>query len=429
MNHATETVRAPMRPVGGDERVLTIDVLRGFALFGILLVNFYGVGATGLADRVANGFLFFFVSGKFYPLFSFLFGLGFGVMLLRSMDRGAAIVPVYLRRLAVLAVIGVVHYVFLWSGDILRDYAVLGALLLLFRNRSPRFLLAAALAAILIANAWGEYSVGNPPPLRRADAETAYLVDLNQLARFEEYRDASQALMWARSDGTYADLVVARARTLVLGLPWFFSVWTLQIFAMFLLGLYAAKRRLFEDVAAHRRLAMGVLTVGGVLGAAAMFLLVVAPELAARGVDLIPGFRDRFGGELYMFGGPLLTVAYIAGITLLCERARVARRLAILAPVGRMGLTNYLLQSVVGTSLYYGYTFGLHGKVGPALGILLSTAIFACQIPISHWWMARFRFGPAEWLWRSLTYMRLQPMRLAAPAPQPALSPEAGVAG
>jgi uncharacterized protein len=429
MNAATETLQAPMRPVGSDERVLTIDVLRGFALFGILLVNFYGVGATGLADRVANGFLFFFVSGKFYPLFSFLFGLGFGVMLLRSMDRGAAIVPVYLRRLAVLAIIGVVHYVFLWYGDILRDYAVLGALLLLFRNRSPRFLLAAALAAILIASTWGEYSVGNPPPLRRADAETAYLVDLNQLARFEEYRDASQALMWARSDGTYADLVVARARTLVLGLPWFFSVWSLQIFAMFLLGLYAAKRRLFENVAAHRRLAVGVLTVGGALGAAAMFLLVIAPELAARGVDLLPGFRDRFGSELYLFGGPLLTVAYIAGITLLCERARVARRLAILAPVGRMGLTNYLLQSVVGTSLYYGYTFALYGKVGPALGILLSTAIFACQIPLSHWWMARFRFGPAEWLWRSLTYMRRQPMRLAAPAPQPALSPEAGVAG
>jgi uncharacterized protein len=429
MTTTTQALRAPMRPVGRDERVLTIDVLRGFALFGILLVNFFGVGATGVADQVANGFLYFFVSGKFYPLFSFLFGLGFGVMLLRAMDRGTSILPVYLRRLAVLAVIGVIHYVLLWDGDILRLYAVLGVLLLLFRNRSPRFLLAAALAAILAANAWGEYSVGEPPPVRRADAETEYLAELGQLARYEEYRDANQAVMWAQSDGTYPDLVVARARTLVFGLPWFFSLWSLQIFGMFLLGLYAAKRRLFENVAAHRRMAVGVLTVGGVFGAAAMFLLVVAPELAARGVDLVPGFRDRFRGELWVFGGPLLTVAYIAGIALLCERARVARRLAILAPVGRMGLTNYLLQSVVGTSLYYGYTFGLYGKVGPALGILLSTAIFACQIPISHWWMARFRFGPAEWLWRSLTYMRPQPMRLAAHARQPALSPEAGVAG
>jgi uncharacterized protein len=428
MTTATEALGSSMRPVGSDERVLTIDILRGFALFGILLVNFYGVGATGVADQVANGFLGFFVSGKFYPLFSFLFGLGFGVMLLRAMDRGASIVPLYLRRLGVLAMIGATHFVFLWSGDILRDYAVLGVVLLLFRNRSPRFLLAAALAAILIASTWGEYSVGNPPPIRRADAETAYLVELGQLARYEEYRDASQAVMWAQSDGTYPDLVAARARTLVLGLPWFFSFWSLQIFGMFLLGLYAAKRRLFENIAAHRRMAVGVLTVGGLFGAAAMFLLVIAPELAARGVDLLPGFRNRFVSELWMFGGPLLTVAYVAGIALLCERARVARRLAILAPVGRMALTNYLLQSVVGTSLYYGYTFGLYGKVGPALGILLSTAIFACQIPISHWWMARFRFGPAEWLWRSLTYMRPQPMRLAAPARQPALSPEAGVA-
>jgi uncharacterized protein len=415
-----------MAPVGSGERIPALDILRGFALFGILLVNFCGAGATGVPDRVANFFLMFFVSGKFYPLYSFLFGLGFGVMLLRAQARGTSVVPLYLRRLLILAAIGAVHYVLLWEGDILRFYAVLGVLLLLFRNSSPRTLLVAAFAALLVANFWSEYSLANRPPLQRTDPQTQYAADLGRVATMEARRDVYQAIAWAKTDGTYADLATARARSLVVDLPEFFSLWMMQIFGMFLLGLYAARRRLFDDVSRHRRLAAGVLVVGGGLGLAGNFLLYAAPELAARGLDIVPALRERFAEALWNFSGPMLTLAYVAGMALLCGSPRVIRRLAVLAPVGRMGLTNYLMQSVVGTSLYYGYTFNLYGKVGPALGIGLSTLIFACQIPISHWWMARYRFGPAEWLWRSLTYMRPQPMRLGTSAPVPVLAPEAG---
>jgi uncharacterized protein len=417
-------------PVAANERIRTLDIMRGFALFGILLVNFYGAGATGLPDRVANFVLGFFVSGKFYPLFSFLFGLGFGIMLLRSLERGRSVVPLYMRRLLVLGALGVAHYILLWDGDILQTYALAGALLLLFRGLSPRMLLVAAAAVFLIASFWGEYSLAHPPELRRADLESQYLAEMARVTTSEVRREATQAVAWARADGSYADLVVARAAAWKVGLPWVVGVWIMQIFGMFLLGLYAAKRRLFENVAAHRRLAFGIIIFGAGAGLFANFLMYAAPELEAHGIDVLSAFRARFGDELWVFGGPALTLAYVAAIALLCERAGALRRLQVLAPVGQMGLTNYLLQSVVGTTLYYGYTFGLHGRVGPAWGIALSAAVFACQIPLSHWWMARFRYGPAEWLWRSATYMQLQPMRRLQAATEPLLKPEvSGTAG
>jgi uncharacterized protein len=329
------------------------------------------------------------------------------------------VVPVYLRRLAVLAAIGVAHYVILWEGDILRIYAVLGVLLLLFRNRSPRFLLAAALAAFLVASFWGQYSPANPPPLARPDPESQYLVALEGLSANERQNEAEQALEWAKADGSYMDLVAARARMLIVGLPSFLALWHAQIFGMFLLGLYAARRRLFDEPGRHRRFALVVLLMGGILGLGANALLF----LSAFGMGM-RGLGQQVMQHLYALGGPLLTLSYIAGITLLCQRGRVARALAVIAPVGRMGLTNYLMHSVVGTTLYYGYTFGLYGKVGPAMGIAVSAVVFACQIPMSHWWMARFRFGPAEWVWRSLTYMRAQPMRLDPAGLRPRLEAE-----
>jgi uncharacterized protein len=378
-----------------------------------------GAGSAGVTDLVANLFLMIFVSGKFYPLFSFLFGLGFGIMLLRASERGVSVVPIYLRRLAVLAAIGVAHSVLLWEGDILRLYAVLGVLLLLFRNRSPRFLLAAALAAFMVATFWGQYSPADPPPLSRPDPETQYVTALESMTANESLQEARQVLQWAQADGSYPELVAARAGMLIADLRTLLGLFNAQIFGMFLLGLYAARRRLFDDIGRHRRLALIVLVLGGILGLGANALLF----LSAFGVAM-RGMGQQLMQHLFSLGGPLLTLSYIAGITLLCQRARPARALAVLAPVGRMGLTNYLMHSVVGTTLYYGYTFGLHGRIGPAMGIALSIVIFACQIPISHWWMARFRFGPAEWVWRSLTYMQAQPMRREPVEHQPVLQPE-----
>jgi uncharacterized protein len=110
-------------------------------------------------------------------------------------------------------------------------------------------------------------------------------------------------------------------------------------------------------------------------------------------------------------GAPLLCLAYLSALALLSLRPGWGARLKVLAPVGQMALTNYLMQSIICTLIFYGYGLGLFGKVGPAAGILLTVVIYLIQIPISHWWMKRFRYGPAEWLWRSMTYLKLQPMR------------------
>lgn len=418
---------ARLAPVQAGDRIQAVDVLRGFALFGILLVNFEGTGGARVADEVARWFVNLLVRFKFYPLFSFLFGLGFGIQLLRARSRGAPVVPVYVRRMLVLAVIGVAHFILLWNGDILRHYALLGLVLILFRNFSPRALLLCVLAAFAIS-AYVPGSLANPPELSRPDPEVGFTVGLERAAAAEPVAEARTYTTWATAEGTYPELVTARAQLLWRNLPSFLLDentdgfgYLAGILAMFLLGLYAAKRRLFEDLEGRRAFAIWTLGIG--LGVGLVLQVVIWG--GRFGFEWIPELPGWLSSIVRRFGGPTLTIGYIAGIVLLVQRARAGRILSVLAPVGRMALTNYLLQSVIGTTLFYGYAFGLYGKVRPALGVGLGVLIFSVQILFSHWWMARFRFGPAEWLWRTLTYMRLQPMRRERKTSliEPALAP------
>jgi uncharacterized protein len=149
---------------------------------------------------------------------------------------------------------------------------------------------------------------------------------------------------------------------------------------------------------------------GAVLGIIGNLLYVT---LARTGNPLEPTLISLLGMVGYIIGAPALSLCYASGLVLLTQNERWYARLAPLAAVGRTALSNYLLQTLIATSIFYGYGLGLYGQIGPAFGILLTLAIFGLQIPLSNWWVERFRFGPAEWLWRTLTYGKLQPMRLA----------------
>jgi uncharacterized protein len=183
------------------------------------------------------------------------------------------------------------------------------------------------------------------------------------------------------------------------------------VLAMFLLGLYAGKRRLFQEVERHLPLARRALTWGLIIGLPLNLFFAFNYD-AFR--SLTPTVWSITGTVAFAIGAPALSMAYVAGMTLLMQRAAWQRRLAPIASVGRMALTNYLLQTVICTTIFYSYGLGLFGQVGPAAGILLTVAIYALQIPFSVWWLRRFRYGPMEWLWRTLTYARAQPMRLPA---------------
>ena len=224
--------------------------------------------------------------------------------------------------------------------------------------------------------------------------------------------DADYKALWdeslrAYSHGTLAEISLERARAVAWSLCWPIS-W-LQILGLFLIGLYAGRREFFPKLQTYlpfvRKALWWALALGvvGMLNRAGVFKL---PEL--------PGsYFSGFGEEgLQTIGNLGLSFFYAGALILLAQRHAWKSRLAPLAAVGRMALSNYLLQSLVCTTLFYSYGFGLFGKVRPAAGLALSVAIYSVQLPLSQWWLRHFRFGPLEWVWRSLTYGKPQTMRL-----------------
>lgn len=398
-------------PTLGQERLHLIDALRGFALAGVLMVNlatftlyeFLDEGAraalpTAAFDRTALAVMHLLVDNKAVTLFSLLFGLGFSLQMERAAARGADGLRVYLRRLGVLALIGVMHAYLLWWGDILLIYAMLAVLLVPFRHASDRVLLCTGLFIALAL-----------PPLL-----TPWLEPV--MAGLPSYEAISAATLAAFSSPSFG---VALRQNAVFGNYAWTAFWGIYCFVLgrFLLGYWAGRRGLLQRPAEHRLLLRRLL-IGGLLAGGTVSCMIEFADFGA--IDALPGMTGAiavFAKRVLLRSGPLaLGIAYAAGFALLWLRPRWRRTLGILAPVGRMALSNYLMQTVVCLCVFYGYGLG----VGPRYGLVgwlgACALLFAAQILLSHWWLARFRFGPMEWLWRSLTYLRPQPMRLDATA-------------
>lgn len=422
---ATARASSALAPVSPEERIALLDVLRGLALLGILIMNMPLFGAPwcsfaiepklfpGWYDRAASFVTELFIGGKANAIFSFLFGLGMALQLQRAAASGGGFALVYLRRIAVLFAVGAAHALLLWNGDILHVYAILGLLLLAVRRSSDRVvftLIALSLVAPTLRAAWGLYAQERPP---------------HSVSHFAQL---AQEQMRIYQQGAYLEQVAARVGDFR---EWYAPTRRLQgaimgfplLAVTMLLGFHAGRRRLLEDVAANapriRRMMWWCLGLG--LLAAVGFATLHALH-RPTGRPTVSGFM---GGLLFTLNRPLLCIAYIGAIALLFQRDRVRRALSPLVNVGRMPLTNYLMQTLIATTLFNSYGFGLFGKVGPALGLLITAAIYAAQVAYSNWWMARFRFGPLEWLWRAATYGKLPPMRqergaVGAPAAVPA---------
>lgn len=403
----------PLAPVSPAERIVSLDVLRGFALLGVLIANMLLFGQpleeggvrSGLwlspADRVADWISLLLVDGKFYPLLSFLFGLGFSVQMDRAASRGLDFRATYRRRLFILAGFGLAHGILLWNGDVLLPYAVCGFALLLFRERKTVTILAWAAVFILLP---ALLILAGGVLISMAGDDPRTMAFLHEAAA-DGYGDR-QGLTRAYVTGGYADAVSYRLRELVS------TIITTLIFStaylgMFLIGMLAGRKRIITGISEHRRLLMGVLLVCGVMGLAGnvlgAWMLTDGYIKAHYGLMLI-------GSGLNSIFGPVLTAAYIAGIALLIDRNPSLPFLQPFASVGRMALTNYLMQSLIATTVFYGYGLGLGGTVGKLGTVGIALLIYAAQILLSALWLGFYRYGPAEWLWRSLTYGVRQPM-------------------
>lgn len=398
-------------PVAPSERVAVLDVLRGGALFGVLAANVDGMFSGGwygaapvtcAADVAAQWFVRIFVAAKAITLLSCLFGLGFAVQLARAEERGEDVRGLYARRLAILLAIGLVHLTLLWWGDVTWSYALVGFALLAFRRCRPRALLAWGLTLALVPQLVMTLP-GVAPALR------SVLADPDDPAAF-------RAQFLAAIQGTdYGAIVAVHLRQISYHLSMIAGWYPAWVLGRFLLGYYAGARRLFDgDGAAHLPLFRRLLAWGGplaVAATAAAWLLYGGP-LAGYEL-LLPGRLAMLAvGEVSVLA---LTAAYVGLAVLLVQRPAWRRALLVLAPVGRMPLTVYLSQSVAATFVFYGWGLGLGGEVGPAACLGISAAIFALQLAACHLWLRRYRFGPVEWLWRSLAYGRRQPMRARSP--------------
>lgn len=406
------------QPTTPSERIPLLDILRGIAVFGILVVNMGSFKASGIpfvpirstspTDRWADAVINFLFEGKFYPIFAFLFGLGFALQMERLHARGLNPVPLMIRRLLVLLGLGMVHAILIWSGDILFFYALSGLVLLPFRQLSPRVLLALALSM------WGVqvFCCGFPTSLflaiQGAPEAAASMQEANKQFNLTMQELLSQ-MERVHSSESYFEAVRYRLGEWFHVLLWSYFALLPNALTMFWLGMYAVKSRAMENLAttpARWRTVVVVCLLGG-FGLNALY----AQQLFHATQLELASFLS--GVLLNLLGGPLLAVGYILLFSLWLQDASRQARLWWLAAVGRMALTNYLLQSVVCTLLFYNYGVGLHGKIGTAAGLALSCLIFAAQVLFSMWWLRRYRFGPAEWLWRTLTYGRRQPMALA----------------
>ncbi len=403
-----------IRPTTSQERIQVIDILRGFALFGILLANMGGFSGpesadwwTATPDLLAKQLIFFLGQAKFLTIFSFLFGLGFALPLLRAEARGAPFFPLYRRRLLALLLIGLLHALFLSHMDVLTRYAVVGFLLFFFTRAKPKTLM--IFAVILLLFHYGNWeltvfrAVGRAP-LEQESQTSQSAAENREAARIRRV----EADMRAYGEGSFADIMAHRVQAVFNRQVTFIGGYPVAVLlGLFLLGMYAGRRRLFQDVSAHLPLFRQVWRWG--LGLA----LLAACGVLLAGTNAVPPYWRSLWTPIYFaIGVPALSFFYISTLVLLFQKEAWKRRLAPLAAVGRMALSNYLLQSVVCTTIFYSYGLGLYGKVSPALGMALTVLIFTLQIMLSVWWLKHFRFGPAEWLWRTLTYGKLQPMRL-----------------
>ena len=399
-------------PVPVSERLETLDVLRGFALLGILAMNIRAMAAPfgaymypyavfdyiGL-NRSAYIFTSVFFDLKMMGLFSMLFGAGVLLYAAKPTPGGKPPRGLWFRRMFWLLVIGLVHAYLIWDGDILVPYALCGILLLWWVRRLPAWVLATGATLMLTIGAglgvFHGLMWGSMPEADRAAALEMWMPTPAQV----------QAQL-AAMHGGYIDVVTERAEFTFMAQTMYFAFFFFwRCGGMMLLGMALFKWGFLDgrkSPAAYAQIAVLCLALG--------------LALAGWGVVELERIRyampERTIPDLWNYAGAVFaSVGYAAALVLLVKAGLFLALRRRLASVGQMAFSNYLFQSTITSIIFLGWGFDLAGRADYAAQLLVCAAIWLFQLAVSPWWLARYRFGPAEWVWRSLTYWQRQPMR------------------
>lgn len=535
---ATQPSPAPFTPVAAGQRIEALDVIRGVALLAIFLMNIEWFnrpftsfdegmprGLAGL-DLLASWFIAYFVAGKFWTIFSLLFGMGFAVMLVRAERAGREFKTIYLRRILALAVIGAVHFIFVWHGDILFSYAVgalallivlygrarhivIGCVLLLglgfipgadtmfavagglatsgllalyLRNQKrilsmpvfsflllliglllsigaallwllpdaptePRGPLTVFGALLLITGwlSWRYYEPAEKRSLRMAAGvyvftcvaftsmgvvqyvtpdPVAALASAGSSAEDPKHKRAAELKaerekqLKKQADKKAEEVVVSTTGSYADWVAWHGgrfpekaagdAIFAVVLVGVFLLGVWFVRSGVMEDTERHlaffRKLALYGLPIGIGIGLLTGFIA----------MSHTPG--ERYDGwniarGLLMLANLPACLGYIGLFVTMLHSRTAWSRIRVLAPAGRMALTNYVMQSLISVTVFYGFGLG-HWGLPRAQQLVFVVVVFAGQVALSHWWLARFRYGPLEWLWRAVTYWQVPPLRI-----------------
>ncbi|MGS1320281.1 DUF418 domain-containing protein [Stenotrophomonas geniculata] len=395
-----------LQPMASGERIAILDVLRGAALLGILLMNieaFSGpldLAFTGIdvhwqgIDYWADAFVYVFVQGKFFTLFSLLFGAGFAVMAQRAEAAGRDFTPFYLRRSAGLLLIGLCHALLVWSGDILVMYALVSLPLLACRE-APRSWLPWMGVTVYLGGIAMMLLVGAMVSMASTEDVQKMLADAQQSIELQRLVYGHGSWMQANAQ-RLSEFGTSMGALLITG-P--------EVLGMFLIGSWFAGSGALAAPERFPRLYATLRWIALPLGLLVTLIGVAWKPYLAPGAYNLPVTAAM---ALVTIGGLPMCLGYLAWIV------HWRARLAWLAPVGRMALTHYLGQSLLCTWLFYHYGLGAFEMMPRSVQLLFALLLFAVQVALSHVWLRRFRFGPMEWLWRAMTYRQWPPMRREA---------------
>jgi len=376
----------PSFAVSPSSRIDALDAARGVALFGVLAVNVVTAfrvsifqqflpnqyADAGTLDGVAERFVYFALDMKSFSLFSILFGLGLAMQFERF-SRGGRPFYFLTRRLIALLVFGAMHVLLIWNGDILTEYALAGLMVLPLLRLNQASLAAVAIGLLTLYGVLAVFPALVPSPGPEALAE--HIAQANAVY----------------AHGSFTEVLRFSFREIELILPLHASVFPRTV-ALFVLGAWIWRSGLFQHAQDN---------AGAFAGLAAIGILM--------GVTLTPRTGDPF---LQRLAPVIFAIGYGSLVVWIAQIEGARRVLAPFAAVGRMAFTNYILHSVVFGFIFFGYGFGLFGRIGAATALLLAAIVYAAQTLFSTIWLSRFRFGPLEWLWRSITYNSRQPMRI-----------------
>ncbi len=396
---------APALPVNSKERHIILDALRGIALFGICLANYSEFSLysfldkevtaampTAGIDRIVRYAQYIFIDGKFYTLFSILFGIGFSIILSNSRQKGYKGKYIFYRRMIILAFIGLFHLIFIWAGDILILYALMGLLLpftIKWSDRKLLFWSALLLVFPVLLDACRELYGWDP---------AAPAIHATQYFHGKYGITETNFPVWLAEKQTYQDILKFNVAGSFIRLQEFIDGnRAFKVLSLFLLGLYIGRNRIYAELDSHKTMLKKVCLYGFVIGFPATLLYAWS---AMNGQP----FGLTIHSALYTASVLPLSLGYITAICLWYAHHKEQAIFRVMAASGRMALTNYIMQSVMGMIIFYGIGFGLGARVGLVYVEIIAVFVFLFQILYSYLWLGKMQYGPLEWVWRMLTY-------------------------